>query len=121
MLSKKQRAIYEANLRLEIENPRINAGEEDEFCLEGYIYCLPRTIGLAILVALTGGLFLVALVLRPSLRIRLGYRRCSLDQAQFLILQARVSIVLLVWVPISNSFPPPFRINTGANLSNVST
>lgn len=102
MLSKKQRAIYEATLRLEVENPRINAGEEDEFSLEGYTYNLPRIIGLSILTALTGGLFLVALILRPSLRIRLGYRRCSLDQAQFLILQARVSIIKFVQVPIFN-------------------
>lgn len=73
--------------QLETESNRVNIGEEDELHLEGFAPCLWKCILLVILVILSGGILLLVLSQRKHWKIRLANTRCSLAQADFLIVQ----------------------------------
>lgn len=85
MLPTDRHASYNANN--EIECNRINVGEDDEYVLEGYTASVIGLIGLVILIVLTGGILLILILGRPSLKVRISKQRCPLEQAQLLILK----------------------------------
>jgi len=71
----------------DVECSRVNIGEEDELLIKGYVPSLVRLIGLAVLLVLSGGVLVILFSWWPSLKARLANRRCSLEQAQLLILR----------------------------------
>lgn len=76
-----------------IESNRVNVGEEDELVLQGYVPSLFRLISLLVLSVLSGGILLILCSWRPSIKARIAHRRCSLEQAQLLLVRVRHSIV----------------------------
>lgn len=76
-----------------IESNRVNVGEEDELVLQGYIPSLFRLISLLVLSVLSGGILVILCSWRPSIKARIAHRRCSLEQAQLLLVRVRHSSV----------------------------
>ena len=65
----------------------INVGEEDELIVEGYMPSHFRLIIFISLVLLSGGMILLVIAWKPSIRFRISHNRCSLDQATTLVLR----------------------------------
>lgn len=65
----------------------INIGEEDELFVVGYRLSKLGIILFVILVVLSGGLLLLSIVWKPSLRVKITHRRSALDEASIVVVK----------------------------------
>ncbi|CAG2100663.1 unnamed protein product [Medioppia subpectinata] len=66
---------------------RINVGEDDQLIIEGYMPSHVRYILFIMLVIISCGMVLIIITWKPSQRVRITHSRCSLDQANTVVLK----------------------------------
>ena len=83
------------NRKQRSSSERINIGEDDHLLIEGYKRSKIGIFLLIVLTLLSAGILLLIIAWKPSIKTKIMSRKCSLDQAHFVILKVLIDYLFI--------------------------